>query len=132
MKWVHAAALFAGIFLVAPQAVDGHAILTEPPPRRGQAVGRGLKFSPRPPTPAQLRTCMRAPANAPVRAYTAGQNVTIKWDITTPHPSNPGVTVSIKYRRGQKFRPLVTGVNIFRRSVTVSLPANETSEHAIM
>ncbi|KAI9341437.1 hypothetical protein BDR26DRAFT_860425 [Obelidium mucronatum] len=118
------------------QTVTGHAILLDPIPRTGMAVGNGIKYVgnitnyiPDPKFPA----CAEFQTSGPVtKKYVAGETVGIKWKNTIPHSNPPGVTISIQYAVGGEFVVLAEGIDDGPEEATIKLPAGKSSPSAVL
>ncbi|KAJ3335634.1 hypothetical protein HDU91_002096, partial [Kappamyces sp. JEL0680] len=75
--------------------VSSHAILEFPTSRQTgtQMSFRdvGVKIANFPPTAEQLASCLDSTPSQPKESFTEGQDVTLRWAITIPHTSDPGV-----------------------------------------
>ncbi|KAI8618340.1 hypothetical protein BC830DRAFT_1109429 [Chytriomyces sp. MP71] len=115
--------------------VQSHAILVEPKARDGMAVGNGIKYVGNVtnyiPDPA-FPMCAGFPAAATVATYNAGDKVTIKWDVTIPHTSDPGVTISMQYGTESDFIVLTSGVDDALGATAVTLPMDKSSKAAVL
>ncbi|KAJ3028826.1 UNVERIFIED_CONTAM: hypothetical protein HDU68_000789 [Siphonaria sp. JEL0065] len=124
------------VFALLVSRVLAHAVLIDPVPRVGMAVDLGIKYVgnitnyvPDPSFPS----CAEFQTPGPVtKRYVAGQNVTILWNNTLPHPSPPGVTLSVQYMPGQDFLKLAEGVDDTPQTVTVALPSSLSSPNAVL
>ncbi|KAJ3398626.1 hypothetical protein HDV05_002397, partial [Chytridiales sp. JEL 0842] len=64
--------------------------------------------------------------------FTAGSQVPISWNVTLAHDSDPGVSVWIQYAPTEPFTMLKEKVNVNDLKTTVTLPADKTSENAVL
>ncbi|TPX60865.1 hypothetical protein SpCBS45565_g07382 [Spizellomyces sp. 'palustris'] len=112
--------------------VDGHAILVDPKPRAGQGLAPGPKFANFPPTAAQLAGCGNSTAGAISKTLTAGKNFTVKWAVTIPHISAPGVRLSIQWAPGEPWQILGNGLDVSTNGTSVALPAGKSSNAAVL
>ncbi|KAI8591995.1 hypothetical protein BDZ88DRAFT_459055 [Geranomyces variabilis] len=118
--------------LLAP-LVAAHGILVSPAPRAGQGIAPGPKFAIFPPPADLMALCGNNNNPGPVSAtFTAGESIPVKWQITIPHVSKPGVTISIKYNPGDKFEALASGLDVNSVTSTVKLPADKASDNAVL
>ncbi|KAJ3155640.1 hypothetical protein HDU89_006614 [Geranomyces variabilis] len=118
--------------LLAP-LVAAHGILVSPAPRAGQGVAPGPKFAIFPPPADLMALCGNNNNAGPVSAtFTAGESIPVKWQITIPHVSKPGVTISIKYNPGDRFEALASGLDVNSVTSTVKLPADKASDNAVL
>ncbi|KAJ3398571.1 hypothetical protein CcCBS67573_g04681 [Chytriomyces confervae] len=128
---------FAAV-LVASAAVSlvySHAVLIGPKSREGMDIGDGIKYvgnitryAPDPSFPM----CAGFPAAAPVQTYTAGSKLDIKWSVTIPHTSDPGVTISIQYQPSEEFMVLGSGIDDALTQASIQLPPNKSSTSAVL
>lgn len=110
-----------------------HGILTSPPARQGQNIAPGTKYQPRPPSKSDLTGCKESTSPGPVSlTWTAGSTQTVKWQVTIPHPVQPGVRIDIQYRPGEEFVNLLSGFDVNKGQADVSLPAGKTSDSAVL
>ncbi|KAJ3383969.1 hypothetical protein HDU92_003873 [Lobulomyces angularis] len=109
-----------------------HGILTSPKARPDMAIAPGIKYQPRPPTAANLQSCMDSPLQNYTEVWESGSNVTIKWDTTIPHPNPPGVKISVQFNLNSSFITLVEGLDITLNQYTLKLPEDKVSDHAVV
>ena len=125
-----------GIFMLLwiLSAVHGHAILTNLQSRTGPEMsfeGDGNKIATFPPTPQQLSGCLSSTPLPPRDTFTAGSQVELKWNITIPHASDPGVRVALQYP-GESMLVLADNIDVNTLSTTVNLPPDKISESAVL
>ncbi|KAJ2993547.1 hypothetical protein HDV02_002242 [Globomyces sp. JEL0801] len=111
-----------------------HAILDFPTPRKnGQMsfANPGIKVANFPITDAQKAGCLDSTPGAAVDTFTSGQDITVKWTITIPHKSDPGVRVAVQFP-GEQFTVLQDNINVNDKSATLKLPAGKTSDKAVL
>ncbi|KNC96330.1 uncharacterized protein SPPG_08233 [Spizellomyces punctatus DAOM BR117] len=123
---------YALVATAAACLVDGHAILVDPKPRAGQGLAPGPKFGNFPPTAEQLAGCANSTAGPISKTLTAGQNIDVKWAVTIPHVSAPGVRLAIQWAPGQAFQVLANGLDVSKNGSSVALPAGKTSNAAVL
>jgi hypothetical protein len=110
----------------------GHAILESPTSRTtGQMSfqGEGIKIANFPATPEQLAGCLDSTPGTPTNVQ-PGSALEVRWRITIPHRSDPGVRVAIQFP-GEQMQILQDNldVNVLRTSVTIP---QTTSSSAIL
>jgi hypothetical protein len=106
--------------------VSTHAILETPLPRTNgnmSYTGTGIKIVNFPPTPAQLNSCLGSTASPKPNTVLAGTNLNVKWAITIPHISDPGVRVAINYPPSLDFAVLKDNIDVNVKNIDVLIPA---------
>lgn len=137
------------LLAAAATGADGHAILTQPIARRGQAEGVGKKIPGIPPDPNLLNTCGGEagldPGPGPITAILRpGTDLAVQYEVTIGHPAPPGVRIAIRYNDGDSFEDNVLtdgGGQVVvdddgndccatngPRTITVALPADNECE----
>ncbi|KAJ3123119.1 hypothetical protein HK098_002162 [Nowakowskiella sp. JEL0407] len=117
------------LFQSLASLVSGHAVLVSPPPRDGDEKEPGLKIANFPVREDQLQQCVGVGKDVgPVKAtFNEGGDVLVKWKITIPHKSDPGVRVAIQYP-GEQFSLLTENVDVNLNQVSVKLPAGKSGQ----
>jgi hypothetical protein len=112
-----------------------HAVLLSPKARTGMAVDIGIKnvgnitnYIPDP----GFDPCGGFPAGPIAATFKAGDKVNVKWNVTIPHASDPGVSISLQTVVGGPFMQLAQKVNDSLGAFTVTLPAGQASPNAVL
>ncbi|KAJ3123130.1 hypothetical protein HK098_002173 [Nowakowskiella sp. JEL0407] len=108
-------------------SVLSHAVLEFPAPRKGEEVEPGFKINNFPPTADQLSQCVglgKTPG-AVSSTFESGATIDVKWKITIPHKSDPGVRIAVQFP-GEAFTVLVDNIDVNKVSVSVNLPAGKS------
>ncbi|KAI8897139.1 hypothetical protein BC833DRAFT_566049 [Globomyces pollinis-pini] len=122
-------------FQIFISAVYSHAILEFPTSRttgtQMSFTGEGIKVANFPMTQAQLAGCLDSTATNPAQTFKSGQEIDVKWKITIPHQSDPGVRVAIQFPGGP-MTVLKDNVNVNDISTKVKLPVGKSSDKAVL
>ncbi|KAJ3078637.1 hypothetical protein HK102_004349 [Quaeritorhiza haematococci] len=130
----HFVALIALLLCSGAERTLAHGLLAFPPPRNdpGMSVAPGEKIARFPPPADILNSCHTSTPGPIAATLTAGQAVNVRWDITIPHPSAPGVRIAFARAPGANFEVLAEGVDVNLNAYEVRLPADVTSPNAII
>jgi hypothetical protein len=107
----------------------GHAILTYPTPRRTGRTsfeGEGIKIANFPPTRDQMSGCLDSTPSTPKETFRVGQSVSLAWEITIPHPSDPGVRVAIQFP-GQPMQLLRDNIDVNVLQTSIVIPPTRSN-----
>ncbi|KAJ3089332.1 hypothetical protein HK102_006631 [Quaeritorhiza haematococci] len=128
----------SAVLLSSATLASGHALMVDPPPRNVPDMRQepGGKLTPFPPPANLLNSCNTqagptTPGDA-VATFTAGQTVTVRWKISIPHRSDPGVRIAVRYGETENFEVLADNIDVNTLSADVQLPAGKTSQNAVI
>jgi hypothetical protein len=84
-------------------------------------TGDGVKIANFPVTTDQLAGCLDSTPSAALDTIAPGESMTVRWNITIPHTSDPGVRVAIQFP-GEPMQILKDNVNVNDLNTTVTIP----------